>query len=254
MNAMANLRKVLALMPVVALAACGGVAPTSSTDVASDLSATQGGGVSAQALRPSPTNPCKLVESIHLQVVESTPSAVWVEATYKYSQPTMTDCAAPTFTSNVRGLQIDPAHPFRAGLLRVAASTAKLTATAPTGVSATIQVDLTGPSDTDPVTDPTLTPTRTPESPSVDNACKAVAGVTVTAAALSADGDVNLVATYTYLSPTLADCTVAPAWDATRRGLVVTKDAFRATIPANGAVKTTVYATAPNGVRGEVTF
>jgi len=259
---MTSLGKVLALMPVVALAAaCNGAAPTASTDLSSDLSFTQDGAASAQALRPGPTNPCKLVEGIHLQVVESTKTAVWIEAKYKYSQPPVSDCAAPTFTANVRGLQTDAANPYRAGLLRVSATTAKLTATAPNGISASIQVDLSVPSDTNPtdppVSEPTLTPTtRQPSTvDAVANACKAIAGVTVTARALSSDGgDVSLVATYTYLSPTFASCTVAPAWGSSRRGLAVTKDGFRATIPAVSDVKTTVSATAPNGVQGQVTF
>jgi len=244
----------LALMPVVALAAaCNGVAPTASTDLATDVAATTGGAVAAQGLRP--INPCKYVEGIHLQVIEEK-TAVWVEAKYKYSQLPPTDCAAPTFTSNVPGLQVDKANPYRAGLLRAAGTTAKITATAPNGVSEGIQVDLTLPGNTDPVTTtPTLTPT-TSDSPA-DAACKVVAGVTVTAHRFGGTGgDVVLLATYTYLAtPVSRPCTAAPVWAATRRGLTVdSTNAFRARIPVSDFVKTTVSAAAPNGVLGEVTF
>ena len=255
MNAMMKAGKMLALMPIVALAAaCNGVAPTSSTDLTGDLT-TQDGAVTAQGLRPT-SNPCKYVESIHLQVIEEK-TAVLVEATYKYSQPSLTTCSAPTFTSNVRGLHVDATNPFRARLLRTAATEAKVTATAPNGVSESIQVVLQGPADTDPPTSgPTTTPNDGVSRPTAENACKVIDGVNITVQPpdTNGGGDYILIASYSYSTPTLTPCAVAPAWSASRRGLTVNpRDGFRASIGAS-SVETTVYATAPTGVQGKTTF
>jgi hypothetical protein len=232
----------LALMPVVALAAaCNGVAPTASTDLSSGVSATDEGAVTAQSNRDKS---CWLVDYIHLQVVDATKTAVWVEATYKYRQPPTTKCEAPTFTSNVRGLQVDKVNPFRAGLSRSAATTAKITATAPNGVTHGIQVDLGGPG--------------TSDRPTVDNPCKAIDGVTISVdVPPGINGDVILAAKYQYVfsTPQPSGCPIAPTWEATRRGLTVNpKDGFRASIPVDRTGPTIVYVTAPNGVLNKVQF
>ena len=67
--------------------------------------------------------------------------------------------------------------------------------------------------------------------------------------------DVTLRATYVYATPAAEACPTAPAWQASRAGLNVDPtDPFKASIARRMDLKTTVTATAPNGVAGSLTF
>ena len=67
--------------------------------------------------------------------------------------------------------------------------------------------------------------------------------------------DVTLQAKYRYAMPMTDACPIAPTWQASRAGLNVSaSDPFRSSIVGRSDLKTTVTATAPNGVSGSVTF
>jgi hypothetical protein len=66
---------------------------------------------------------------------------------------------------------------------------------------------------------------------------------------------VGFVATYAYRGRSRTDCPAAPVWSATRSGLTINQaDPFRASIPRQPGVRTTITATAPNGVAGTLTI
>jgi hypothetical protein len=66
--------------------------------------------------------------------------------------------------------------------------------------------------------------------------------------------DVTLRAAYVYAT-TAQGCAAAPTWRASRAGLSVSStDPFKASIARRSDVKTTVTATAPDGVAGSITF
>jgi len=239
MNAQIQFAKMLALMPVVALAAaCNGVAPTSSTDVSTGVSATDSGEVTATAVRP-----CSNITGVNLRTAASG-RMVWVEAKYNISGPTMTQCAAPKWSADRRGLRVDQANPFRAGFPVSMDGVANVTATAPNRVSNTIRVnlgrgaDFAAPSETN------------------NQACRVIDAVKVEQLpSLPPEaGKLTLRATYSYSQPVLSGCTRAPSWTATRKGLVVANDGFHASIARVSGTRTTVTATAPNRVQGSLTF
>jgi hypothetical protein len=66
---------------------------------------------------------------------------------------------------------------------------------------------------------------------------------------------VALRATYVYATPGAEACTTAPAWQASRAGLNIDpRDPFKASLARQIDVKTTVTATAPNGIEGSLVF
>jgi hypothetical protein len=260
MNAMTNVAKMLALMPVVALAAaCNGVVPTSSTGLSTDLSGTDNGGVSATGLT---NRACALVHGIDLQVVGDNDANVTILATYKYSQPTSVDCQAPVWTSTTSVLAVDKANPFRVAVVRTAGDRAVVRATAPNGATNTISV-IVRPTTSDPTHDgvdpaePTPAPRpnvpTTPNRPTV-NACRLIDGVKVSVFR-QVGGLVGLTATYSYSQPVAGECKTAPQWEANRNGLTVNdSNPFTASIPQSNDVQTVVVVTAPNGVQSKVSF
>jgi hypothetical protein len=238
MNASIRFGKMLALMPVVALAAaCNGVAPTSSTDVSTGFSAADSGEVTAMATRP-----CSNITGVNLRT-ETGGRMVWVQAKYNISGPSTTQCAAPEWTADRRGLTVDPSNPFRAGYPASTNGIANVTATAPNRISNTIRLnlgraDFAAPSETQ------------------NEACRVIDAVRVSqvpSTSLTADR-VTFEATYSYSQPVTSECTKAPSWTASRQGLVVANDGFHASISRVATARTTVTAIAPNRVQGSLTF
>jgi hypothetical protein len=242
MNASIRFAKMLALMPVVALAAaCNGVAPTSSTDVSTGVVATASGDeVMATAVRP-----CSNITDVNLRT-QTVGRMVWVQARYNVSGPTTTQCAAPVWTADRSGLMVDTANPFRAGYPASTNGIANVTATAPNHVSNTIRLNL-GRADF-------AAPAET-----VNQACRLIDAVRVTQVPSTPSTSpvaerVTFEATYSYSQPVTAECTKAPSWTASRKGLVVANDGFHASIARVATARTTVTATAPNRVKGSLTF
>lgn len=239
MNAITKAAKMLALMPVVALAAaCNGAAPTSSTSLSTDLSATDdSAGVTATGLRAK----CEGVAGIQLDIDDTGKTAVWVQATYQYKPtvPAPTACPAPSWTADTKGLQVDRSNPFRAGFARSIGGAAVVTATAPNGVSQVTKVSIGGSA----------------EAPTDAASCKTVTGVVISKVSDPDADRVRLVAQYEYSTKaTMPMCSVAPAWEASRKGLTLdSKDGFQVSIPVSGG-KTVVTATAPTGVKGDIGF
>jgi hypothetical protein len=256
MNAMTRVAKMLALMPVVALAsACNGVSPASSTGLSRDLTAdipAAEGTATATGLR---NKACALVGSVSLQVVAEDKRAVYIQASYRYTEPVAQDCPAPVWASRDASLQVDRTNPYRVAVLRTHDGAVTVQATAPNGVSNDIVVAL-GASTTDPVeTVPTNgpVPTNRPVPTPTPVNCKAIDGIQVQVVQ-NPDADVvSLQARYTFSAPG-NQCRIAPTWTASRKGLTVDPlNGFSASIPpANDA--TVVYVTAPNGVEAKVTF
>jgi hypothetical protein len=239
MNSNIQFAKMLALMPVVALAAaCNGVAPTSSTDVSTGVSATDSGDVTTMAVRP-----CSNITGVSLRT-ESVGRMVWVQARYNISGPTTTQCAAPEWTADLRGLTVDRSNPFRAGYPASTDGIANVTATAPNRISNTITLNLGRGADF-------MAPTE-----QVNQACRLIDAVKVEAVPFSSPqaGRVTLRATYEYSQPVASECTKAPSWKASRQGLVVANDGFHASIGRRAGARTTVTAIAPNRVQGSLTF
>ena len=239
MNASIRFEKMLALMPVVALAAaCNGVAPTSSTEVSAGVMATASGDdVTATAVRP-----CSNITGVNLRT-QSEGRMVWVQAKYNISGPNLTQCAAPEWSADRRDLIVDPSNPFRAGFPASTDGIANVTATAPNRVSNTIRLNL-GRADF-------AAPSQT-QNP----ACRLVDAVNVErvpSTSLTAE-KVTFRATYSYSRPVISECTKAPSWTASRKGLVVANDGFHASIAWVATARTTVTATAPNRVKGSLTF
>ena len=237
MNASIRFAKMLALMPVVALAAaCNGVAPTSSTDVSTGVSATDSGDVTAMAARP-----CSNITGVNLRT-ETVGRMVWVQARYNISGPTTAQCAAPVWSADLKGLTVDRSNPFRAGYPASTDGIANVTATAPNRISSTITLnlgrDFAAPSETQ------------------NQACRLIDAVRVTqvpSTSLVAER-ITFEATYSYSQPVTAECTKAPSWTASRKGLVVANDGFHASIARVATARTTVTATAPNRVKGSLSF
>jgi hypothetical protein len=135
----------LALMPVVALAAaCGNSAsPGAATSLPSSALATDSGDASTSSLVPVCT-----VTSVALRTEDETSrSMIWVQAQYRPNQATVVKCAAPVWTADRKGLVVDSANPFRAGYARTLNGIVNVTATAPNGVQSSIRVDLGGTTD-----------------------------------------------------------------------------------------------------------
>lgn len=231
--------RILALMPVVALAAaCNGPAPTSSTDVSTGATATDSGEAAGMTVRP-----CSNVTGVSLRTEDSSRSMIWVVASYQMSTPGTQNCPAPKWTADRKGLVVDRMNPFRAGYPRTTEGVANVTASAPNGVQNSIRLELGGPT-TSLVTD----------GDAANVACKLVNAVNVTVVP-GTSNVVSLAARYGYSSPTKSECTIAPTWSATRSGLSVGPDGFHASIARTPTTRpTTVTATAPNRVSGRVTF
>jgi len=227
---MTKMNRFLALIPAVAFAAaCNGVAPTGPSQITSNDSHDA---VSGQA--SAMTSSCVNLGRISLNVVEPAGAILWVEATYHFTGPSI-GCAAPRWTSNRGEMVVDKTNPMRAGFPREAGGKAMLTATAPNRVTKSIVVDLGA--------------TR------ADLSCKQIAGVSVKVLPVGISNDVSVKATYHYTGPVTGVCTLAPAWTASRRGLNVDpSDPFRASIARRTDIRTTITATAPNGLLGKVTF
>jgi len=234
---MTKMTQFLALIPVVVLAAaCNGVAPTGPSEIASnDASAALTGDASSMGLGSS--RPCAGLKGIKLQVVDSDYKVLWVVATYQFSG-SPTACAAPAWSSDRDGMQLDSLNPFRAGFARTMGGRATLIATAPGGIHASITVDLGS--------NRQLGERGCPEITAVDLKILPIT---------STPGQVSLVATYRSAGPGTEACAIAPVWSASRRGLRVDeKDHFKAYMDVVDDVQTTVSAFAPNGVGGRITF
>jgi len=239
MNATVQFAKMLALMPVVALAAaCGNSAsPGASTSVPSAVELTDSGDASAMSLVPACT-----VTSVSLRTDDQTSrSMIWVQALYLPSQPTLVKCPSPRWTADRKGLVVDSTNPFRAGYPRTTTGVVNVTAVAPNGVQNSIRVDLGG-----------STQFAGP-GPSDNEACRRIEDINLkvdTSSALR----VRIQAVYAYPRPMLNACTVAPRWTSIAPDLTVAQDGFNATLARRSSTRTTVTATAPNGVSRSVTF
>ena len=258
MNAMTRAAQMLALRPVVArAAACNGGSPTTSTDLSRDLSADVSaaeGTATATGLR---NKACAVVGSVNVRVVSEDKSAVILQASYRYTEPTLAECSAPAWSSRDASLRVDRTNPFRVAVLRTHDGTVTVRATAPNGVTNDMVVTL-GPSTLDPVESvPTdgnePVPANRPVPTLTAADCKAINGIQVQVVKNPAADAVSLQARYTFLASG-NQCRTAPTWSANRKGLTVDPlDGFSASIPrANDA--TVVYVTAPNGVATKVSF
>lgn len=261
MNAMTRAAKMLALLPVVAMAAaCNGVSPTSSTDLSRDLTADLSpaeGTATAAGLR---NKACTLVTGVDLQVVAEDKQAVTLQASYKYAEPVPQDCPAPVWASRDASLRVDRTNPYRVAVLRTHDGVVTVQATAPNGVFDVIAVNLGTPGTTDEPVEPSVpttpnraAPTDRPMPTPVPVNCKAINGVQVEVVQSPDADSTTLVARYSFTAPG-NECKLAPTWSASRKGLTVDPlNPFSASIPqANDA--TVVSVTAPNGVGTKVSF
>jgi hypothetical protein len=225
-----------ALIPMVAfVAACSGAMPTGPGPITSNESYQAAGDVTAMLAEPQ----CANLGRIALAPVTSPASPIhWIEATYYFNGPAQ-PCPAPRWTSDRSNMVVDKTNPMRAGFPRMAGGQASLTATARNGVSKSIVVD--------------LGPTRMSDG---DQACKQIVAVDMRVLPVGiSKNEVSLEARYRYDGPVLESCSIAPTWTASRRGLRVNpNNLFRASITRTAEVRTTVTATAPNGVFGRITF
>jgi hypothetical protein len=229
-----KMAKILALIPVVSLAAaCNGLAPTVPSEL---LPSNDSGDASAMSLS---TGNCEAVTGIDLHVVDSSRTYLWVEATYQYINSGLVGCPAPTWSSDRDGLVVDERRPFRAGFQRSTGGRAVLTATALNGVHNSIRLDL-GDSPLDFRNDP----------------CLNIVSVDLQVLPSASDkGVVSIQAKYVFLGETAGDCRAPPSFKASRPGLRIDpRDPFRAEIASAPRIKTTVGATAPNGVGHNITF
>jgi hypothetical protein len=233
-----KINKLLALLPVVAFAAaCNGVAPAGPSAVASnDVNEMAAGGVSAMGRN------CSALKAIRLQIDESDDTMLWVSAHYEFanpiSSPVPQPCAPPSWRADHDGLTVDQANLFRAGFLRTETGKATVQASGPNGIHNTIEVSLS----------PTNSVARRPA------VCADIAGVSLSLKTISSSTQVVVNAAYTYAGPFATPCAVAPVWFADRAGLRVNpKNPFEASIDAS-TVQTTVTATAPNGIVGNILF
>jgi hypothetical protein len=233
---MMHMNRFLALIPVVAFtAACNGsMAPTGSSPVISNdeyQAADQ-----ATAMKEGH---CKNLARISLTPVTSPLTPIlWVDAAYHFTG-TPRPCEPPRWTSDRGTIILDPENAMRAGIARLSPGRVTITATAPNRMTHSIVVDLG----------------RT-EGSDGNLTCGRVTGVDVRILPVStSNGEVALQATYRYDVPVVQPCTVAPIWTASRSGLKVHPyDPFRAAIARKTDVRTTVKATAPNGVFGQIIF
>jgi hypothetical protein len=236
MNANVQFMKMLALMPVVALAvACGNSAtPGGSTSLPSGNLATESGDASTMSIAPA----C-IVTSVSLRTDDQTSrSMIWIQALYVPSQPTLEKCPAPSWTADRKGLVVDSANPFRAGYPRNLTGVVNVTATAPNGARNSIRVDLGGGTDF--------------AAPPSNEACRRIEDISLRVVPVTGL-QVRVQAQYAYTRPTTANvCTVTPKWTASRTGL--TADGFFANIDRQPLGRTMVTATAPNGVSRSLTF
>jgi hypothetical protein len=233
-----KINKLLALLPAVVFAAgCNGVAPGGPSAVASnDVNEMATGSVSAMGRN------CSGLKAIALQIDESDDTILWVSAHYEFANPLSTPvpqpCAPPSWRADRGGLTVDQANLFRAGFLRTETGKATVQATGPNGVHNAIELSLS----------PTNSVARRPAL------CADITGVTLSLKLVGSSTQVVVEAAYSYAGPFATPCAVAPVWFADRRGLRVNqKNPFEASINAS-AVQTTVTATAPNGMVGNILF
>ena len=237
MNATVRFAKMLALMPVVALAAaCGNsAAPGASTSLPSAVEIADSGDASASSMVPTCT-----VTSVSLRTDDQTSrSMIWVQALYLPSQPTVVKCPAPRWTADRKGLVVDSQNPFRAGYPRTTTGVVNVTAVAPNGVQNSIRVDLGGSTQF--------------AGPELSEACRRIDDINLKVDT-SSSLRVRIQAVYAYPRPMLNACPVAPRWTSLAPDLTVAADGFNATLARRTSTRTTVTATAPNGVSRSVTF
>ena len=85
--------------------------------------------------------------------------------------------------------------------------------------------------------------------------CKQITEVLLRILPVGMSNEVAFQAKYRYEGPASLGCSIAPVWTASRRGLRVhPTDPFRAAIDRKTNVRTTVTATAPNGVFAKIIF
>lgn len=132
-------------------------------------------------------------------------------------------------------------------LIPAVALTAACSGVAPTGSSAIVSNDSYKAAGD-------VTAMAVPPSDS-EQGCKQIAEVLLRIQPMVLSNEVALQARYRYHGPVTQTCSIAPTWAASRPGLKVHPiDPFRASIDRRTDVRTTVTATAPNGVFGKVIF
>ena len=122
---MTTMSKLLALIPVVAFAAgCNGTVPAGPSQVSNnDATLSTSGDASAMSRAK-----CSGLAAIELTVGPvSSDMMLWVDATYHFSSPVSSLCAAPEWSSDRQEMVVDRTNHFRAGFNRTAGGTAILT-------------------------------------------------------------------------------------------------------------------------------
>jgi hypothetical protein len=234
MTKMSTTTKFLALMPLVVLgAACNGNSPVGPSPMAADTMAAAMPNASATEKSIDLVSPCKTISAVNLVRVPSSAGTL-LEATYVKLGGGNTRCAAPVWTANIRGV-LTPVLTNQQNVFRARVTstlTVMVTATAPNGVSASIEIKA-------PVTALAIGP----------SICPGVTGVKLSRVQLTPTADYVIQATYLGLGPSTC---AAPAFTSNPRGvLTVQSDLFRIGVgPHTHSV--TVTATAPNGLHGQM--
>jgi hypothetical protein len=233
MTKMSTTTKFLALMPLVVLgAACNGNSPVGPSAIADD---TMSASMPNAAAKSIDLGSCKTITAVNLARVPSNQSAgVLLEASYVNLGSGGIRCAAPVWTSTIRGvLTRVPTSQQDISRVRVTSKlTVIVTATAPNGVSASIEIKA-------PATTLSIGP----------SICPGLAAVKVSRMRLTPTSDYVIQATYLGLTATTC---AAPAFTSNPRGLLTAQpDLFRIGVgPHSHSV--TVTATAPNGMSGQI--
>lgn len=176
---------------------------------------------------------CQNVMGVKLALVPATNTPKpQIRATYLTLGPSMDVCPAPVWASDPRGALTGTKDPFVVGVSSTRPLT--VTATAPNGKRGSL----------------TLQGRATDVAPSA--VCSNVTGVQLRIVPSTTHGATVVEATYLQFGPSLDNCP-APGWTSDPRGILTgTKNPFRVIVKQMRPA--TVTATAPNGVRGEITL
>ena len=225
---MTKFTKLLTLIPLVALgAACNGASPTAPDMVAPDASAAYD---SSKAIGPS-ADSCKNITGVELTLVPTPQRSTVIKATYVGLGSLSTRCAAPVWTSNPQGALISNSNPFKTGV-KQSVTSVTVFATAPNGVQGHIQI---GPVYNSQAIGPV--------------ACN-ITGIELKLVPTPQHSTL-IRATYVGFGGTGTRC-AAPVWTSDPQGaLIANINPFKTGV--NQVFKSvTVFATAPNGVRGRI--